>query len=109
MAQRAPAKHDGATLEPQDHGRLGTQQERVRALMADGRWWTLKQLAERVGASEAGVSARVRDLRKARFGGFEVERRRVGNGFEYRMTRGPEHVSSVLGRVMGDLATKVEG
>lgn len=82
-----PVRHDGATLEPQDHTRLSTQQEKVRALMADGRWWTLRDLAERVGASEAGVSARVRDLRKARFGGYEVERKREGALHLYRLGR----------------------
>ncbi len=82
-----PVKHDGPNLTRDDHTRLNTQQERVRSLMADGRWWTLSALAERVGASEAGVSARVRDLRKARFGGYSVERRREGNLFLYRMAK----------------------
>lgn len=35
-------------------------------------WWTLAESARNIGASEAGASARWRDLRKA---GWTVERR----------------------------------
>ena len=43
-------------------------------------------LSPMVGGSEAGISARLRDLRKPRFGGYTVERRRVDGGlFEYRI------------------------
>src|SRR5512133_1640830 len=85
VSVRAQPLPDGATVEPQDHARLGRQADRVRELMSDGAWWTLAALAERVGASEAGVSARVRDLRKPRFGGYVVERKREGSLFSYRM------------------------
>ena len=54
----------GCPVPPQDTERLCSQQLRVRALMTPGRWWTLCDLAHAVGASEAGVSARIRDLRK---------------------------------------------
>ena len=69
---------DGATFDPsQDAERLASQLERVRDLMLDGRWRTLKQITRAVRGSEAGVSARLRDLRKSRFGGFIVDRRRM--------------------------------
>jgi hypothetical protein len=80
----------GATYEPEcDAERLGGQLARVRGLMRDGRWRTLREITEAVGGSEAGVSARLRDLRKAKFGGHAVERRRRGDPrcglFEYSL------------------------
>lgn len=78
---------DGITYEPEhDETRLATQLARVTRLMADGQFRTLAQIARAVGGSEASVSARLRDLRKPRFGAFQVERRRVEGGlFEYRV------------------------
>jgi hypothetical protein len=56
--------------------------------MLDGTWRTLEGIRSTVGGSEAGISARLRDLRKPRFGGYGVERRRVSGGlFEYRVLR----------------------
>ena len=46
-----------------DAARLGTLLERVRNSMLPGNWVTLRQLAEWCGGSEAGVSARLRELR----------------------------------------------
>jgi len=78
---------DGSTYEPaRDCDRLTSQLERVKQLMADGKWRTLREIARHVGGSEAGVSARIRDMRKARFGGFTVEHRCIGHGvWEYRV------------------------
>lgn len=78
---------DGATFDPTlDQERLSTQLSRVRKLMADGRWRTLGAIQREAGGSEAGISARLRDLRKPRNGGLNVERRRVEGGlWEYRV------------------------
>lgn len=58
----------------------------VRAEMAKGDWTTLAALSASTGFPEASVSARLRDLRKPKFGGHSIEKRRVGrNQFEYRM------------------------
>lgn len=71
---------DGATYHAaDDYERLSSQLERVKALMYDGEWRTLPQIQAIVGGSEAGISARLRDLRKSRFGGFLVNRRRLGD------------------------------
>lgn len=77
----------GYTYDPaKDHARLSKQLLRVRDIMQDGGWHTLKELAEKVGGSEAGVSARIRDLRKAAFGAHKVTSRRVAGGlWHYRM------------------------
>lgn len=78
---------DGSTYEhARDSSRLGDQMLAVYVVMADGQWRTLKQLAAEVGAPEASVSARLRDLRKPRFGGHRVERRYVCKGcFTYQL------------------------
>lgn len=85
-----PPRFDGRTFDADADGqRLAGQLERVRALMADGTWRTLAEIAARVGGSEAGVSARTRDLKKKRFGGHKVEKRRRGGAnkglWEYRL------------------------
>lgn len=80
---------DGATYNRElDSERLGRQLDRVRSILLQcrGRWLSLQELSQRTGAPEASVSARLRDLRKERFGGYEIETRRVKGGlFVYRM------------------------
>ena len=78
---------DGETYDDErDGARLHRQLEAVRRVMARGEWLTLKELARRVGGSEPSVSARLRDLRKARFGRHTIARRYVGEGvWRYRM------------------------
>lgn len=78
---------DGSTYDPElDEKRLTKQIYRVWAHMAPGQWDTLRNIADHTGASEAGVSARLRDFRKERFGGHEVERKREGGGcWQYRL------------------------
>lgn len=93
--RRQAADFDGATYEPPlDRERLTGQLRRVYELMRDARWRTLTEIREVAGGSEAACSARLRDLRKARFGGHTVERRRRGDGraglFEYRLASGGE-------------------
>lgn len=76
MAHVAP--FDGHTYDRNaDHFRLATSLERVRQVMLDGQWRTLRTIADAVGASEAGVSARLRDLRKGKYGAHRVESRRA--------------------------------
>lgn len=72
---------DGVTYSPElDGARLTTQFMRVKNLMLDGGWHSLAEIARRVGGSEAGVSARIRDLRKPRNGSLNVDRHRAENG-----------------------------
>ena len=86
LAARRAVRFDGPDVTPADTERLAGQLGRVHSLMRDGQWRTLEAIAQAVGGSEAGVSARLRDLRKARFGGHQVERRRLTGGlWEYRV------------------------
>jgi len=80
-------RFDGPAYDHQrDAARLTAQQQRIFALMKDGQWRTLKWIAEETHAPEASVSAQLRHLRKARFGGHTVEREHRGHGlFLYRL------------------------
>lgn len=88
----SPMRFDGATYDhARDSGRLAAQMGAVFDLMKDGVWRSLAQIAEKVGAPESSVSARLRDLRKPRFGGYSVGRRYVCKGlFVYQLTREAE-------------------
>lgn len=79
-------RFDGETYEPElDGERLGAQLQRVKLAMASGEWFTLAKLASIARCSEASASARIRDLRKEKFGSWNIERRRVVGGLhEYR-------------------------
>lgn len=78
---------DGETYdEARDGPRLNRQAQLVFDVVKDGRWRTLHAIAEQTGEPEASVSARLRDLRKARFGGHSVDRRYIAQGvWEYRL------------------------
>lgn len=80
---------DGDTYEPkQDQVRLNAQLQRVLNVMSDKEWHTLEDLVDKAApGSMPAMSARLRDLRKERFGSYTVERRRVNGGlFEYKLT-----------------------
>jgi hypothetical protein len=78
---------DGSTYDhDRDHMRLAGQLGRVFDCMKDGRWRTLAVISLIAGGTEASVSARLRDIRKPRYGGHTVDRRHVARGlFEYRV------------------------
>lgn len=85
---------DGRTFDPTlDSERLSSQLERVKEIMSDGNWHTLGELASLTHSSEAGCSARLRDLKKDRFGGYKIQKERVGNPacglWQYRLTPQP--------------------
>ena len=72
---------DGNTYSHErDSARLGEQMMAVLSVMADGKWRTLAAIASETNAPEASVSARLRDLRKPRFGGYTVNREYVRRG-----------------------------
>lgn len=82
---------DGETYDPESDGiRLNEQALRVWGVIRSGQWLTLSEISATTGDPEASVSARLRDLRKDRFGSFEIDRRRRGRSedglFEYRLT-----------------------
>lgn len=85
---------DGAETyeEERDGKRLGAQLERVKALMLVNGYptgyHTLRDIAYRTCGSEASVSARLRDLRKKKYGGYTVLRRYEADGlWSYRVSK----------------------
>lgn len=82
---------DGKTFDAElDESRLKAQLERVKRVMGDGQWRTLDEIAEATKDHLQSISARLRDLRKPKFGGWLVDRRRrkgleEKGVFEYRV------------------------
>lgn len=87
MDDMAGLHFDGATYDhARDCTRLAEQTQAVFAIMKDGQYHTLSDIARMTGAPEASVSARLRDLRKPRFGGHTVNRQYVRRGlFQYQL------------------------
>lgn len=83
---------DGKTYNPVlDHTRLTNQLARVHSVLSDGKWITLSQLSIKADCPEASASSRLRDLRKDKFGGHTVDRKRLSGGlFEYRLEIEPQ-------------------
>ena len=81
---------DGETFDSKlDEIRLNGQLAKVYNWMSDGNWRSLSELKNLAGGSEAGCSARLRDLRKPKYGSHIVNRRRRGDPragtFEYQL------------------------
>jgi hypothetical protein len=85
--KEATMRFDGSTFDAaRDSARLGDQMAAVLSIMADGKWRTLAGIASETNAPEASVSARLRDLRKSRFGGHTVNREYLQRGlFQYQL------------------------
>lgn len=88
LFETAPAlPFDGETYDAaRDGARLGRQLAAVLDMMRDGRWHTLAELSQACEGSEPSVSARIRDIRKAKFGAYAIEREYIANGiWRYRL------------------------
>ncbi len=74
-----------------DGERIRTQMEKILEGMLwsssrnkEHSWFTLQEMRLRFGYPEASISSQLRHLRKARFGGYQVmKRRRSGGLWEY--------------------------
>jgi hypothetical protein len=77
---------EGATYdEALDYDRLSTQINDVLNSMLDEEWHKMQDIAIAITAPEPSVSAQIRNLRKAKHGGYVIHRRRTGNTYEYRL------------------------
>lgn len=90
MAEQRELRFNGSDFDQAVDGpRLSRQHERIRALMLDGRWRTLDEIAAATGDPAASVSAQLRHLRKERFGSYVVTKRSRGDRaaglFEYHV------------------------
>lgn len=91
-APQQTLRFDGPLLDEADHVRLTGQWLAVFNLMRDGKFRSLREIADATGHPEASVSARLRDFRKERFGKHDVQREKLeGGGYLYRLfVRQPE-------------------
>ena len=86
MSEQATLPFGGATYDAERDGkRLGAQFCAVRDYLTAhrGEWVTLTGLSHALGFPEASVSARLRDMRKAEFGGYDVERKYIRRGLHW--------------------------
>lgn len=72
-----------------DQKRLRGQIQKIHNLMIDGIWRTLNEIEKITGFPQASISAQLRHLRKKRFGCYNVNKQRRGEGkkglFEYKL------------------------
>lgn len=90
---RSPLFDSGIDLTTADHQRLHTQLDRLLSVVRDGQWWTVEGLQDeiwgrfKVRDPQASLSAQLRNARKPKHGGYTVERRRVGNCWQFRLVK----------------------
>lgn len=60
---------------------------RIAAILLDGQWHNARAIARRLRMSTAGITARLRDLRKREYGGWIIAVRRPERPgvYDYRM------------------------
>lgn len=76
----------GPAYEPiVDGERLNKQHVAIREYMLVAGRKSLAAIASALGYPEASISAQLRHLRKPKFGGYIVEKRKCGNYWEYRV------------------------
>ena len=98
-----------------DAPRLVTQLEAVQVILQSGKWYTLSQLTQRVmstthhRATEPAISARLRDLRKTKFGGHQIERLRTNTPglFRYRLKQAPKDRQGTLFALPGPVTPRI--
>jgi len=93
---------DGRTYSPdRDYARLTGQLLAVFELMKDGKFRTLSDISGQIAGSEASLSARLRDLRKDKYGAHDVKRERIEGGlFKYRFGDGMSVETFLNGKVV---------
>lgn len=74
--------------ESKDGARVAKQMDRVLGYCLNGPWRSLAEIKGLTGDPESSISAQLRHLRKERFGGYIVEKRRrteASGTWEYRV------------------------
>jgi hypothetical protein len=86
------APFEGTAESATDFERLAEQTRGIFNLMKDGVWRTLEEIEAETGYPQDGVAAQLRHLKKLRFGGHALEKRRrpYGGTWEYRLMVRPQ-------------------
>ena len=86
--EKDPHRFDGTTYQPElDFIRLTGQLQAIYNLMRSGSWYSVTNIHEALGFPEPSISAQIRNLRKKKFGGHLIERRRVDNFYQFRLLK----------------------
>ena len=83
-----PMRFDGPDYDEKlDQARLTGQNLKIFNLMRDRHWRSLNEIGSSLDEPESSVSAQLRHLRKARFGGHTINKKRRGNSgtWEYQL------------------------
>ncbi len=77
----------GIKLTVAEHVALGKQCERILGYLLDGAWHSIDEIASATATKITSADAQVRNLRKAKHGGFDVVYERMGGVAHYRLER----------------------
>ena len=81
MVQTELVMFDGVDVKPGvDNVRLNGQLLDIFECISDMGWYSLKDIEEETGHGQASISAQLRNLRKSRFGGYIIDRKRAFDG-----------------------------
>jgi DNA-binding CsgD family transcriptional regulator len=75
----------GIELTVGEHIALGKQILVVLEYIADNNWHTVSEISENTGIQANSVDAQLRNLRKDKHGGFDVEYQRISRVAHYRL------------------------
>jgi len=86
-------RFDGDDYKPKyDKERLTGQLLEIFNFISDQEWHTLNDIEEDIGFPQASISAQLRNLRKEKFGGFTINRKRseerTSGLYYYRLNNG---------------------
>jgi hypothetical protein len=73
----------------EDGERVNKQHVSIREYMLVAGWKSLADIEKVLSYPQASISAQLRHLRKPVFGGYQVEKRRVGSFWEYKVSVPP--------------------
>ena len=87
-----PGDREGATYDhDRDYVRLNKQAFDVWRVMSDGRWHTIPEIGKVTGHTDRGISARIRDFRKEKYGSHTVHGENISGGlWRYRLVPNPD-------------------
>ena len=86
MVERAMSTFGPDYNEKLDGKRVRGQMDEIRKYMLWTGWATLAEIESALGYPQSSISAQLRHLRKERFGGYRVDKRRRSQGtWEYRV------------------------
>ena len=75
----------GIRLTLAEHIALGKQLKRILGYMLDYKWHSIDDIAQETGTKITSADAQVRNLRKPKHGGFDVEYQRIDRLAHYRI------------------------